>query len=442
MRRTLSTVLVAAAALAVIAPAAALAHGSAPKGGDPGTGAPTRDVAVVVRGLATANATPTAVQIDPRAGGGRWWRGSKGLRASGPVTIPIDAGTRIRKVGWASANFANLLAGDRLVAVLVVPKGTSPGALPAADAIVDLGPAPQRLVHFEVWGTLAADAGANATQVTVNVQRADRDATAALAGATSVTVKIDPKLTTIHKRGIGNETTADLKAGDRVKVEWKAPAGTTAGNLPAATRIKDHGPPPPVRLSLRGTAAANASATELKVNVQGANWRLQKGLAGATSISVKLDATATRIHKRGVATATFADLLAGDRVKVVWWVPQGTTLANLPAAAKVLDHGPPPPVRYEVRGLVAGDAAQSGVQVTIVGGNRRAGKALAGKGSAFVKLDAGTRIWKRGAGAVDWTRLKSGDRVRVAIWAAKDLSWDALPAARRVHDRGPAFPTK
>ena len=117
--------------------------------------------------------------------------------------------------------------------------------------------------HLDISGVVAADASGAAVQV--NVSRADPDAAAALAGATTVTVKIDAS-TRIEKRGTGSAGVADLKAGDRVRVAWEA-AVTPAAQLPAARRISDEGPPPLVHYVLRATVAGPATAAGLPVTL-------------------------------------------------------------------------------------------------------------------------------------------------------------------------------
>jgi hypothetical protein len=333
MRRGVTIAVVGLAAMVAAAPVA-LGHGGprgfdGPKGDQPGHQRP-----FLVRGVAAGDATATGVQVSV----GQGWKHHlfNPSRPGRIVTVAIDAGTHIRKVGVTAPTFADLKAGDRLLA-LVVPNGsTAPGTTPAADAIVDLGPATPVTARFEIRGTVAA----NATQgaVTVNVLGADRDARAALAGATSVQVSLG-SATEIRKRGVDAATFADLKAGDRVKVVWQAPAGTALASLGAAAKVRDFGPPLPVPFEIRGVVAADAGQGGVQVTALGGNHQARLALAGVTSVMVKLDPS-TRIVTRQGVVETFADLKAGDRVRVVWWAARGTTASNLPAASRVRDRGP------------------------------------------------------------------------------------------------------
>jgi hypothetical protein len=283
--------------------------------------------------------------------------------------------------------------------------------------------------HLTVVGVVAADATASGVQV--NVSSADPDAAASLAGATTIAVKIDAS-TRIGGRA-RPATYADLKAGDRVKVTWKA-AVTPAAQLPAARRIRDDGPPPPVRYTLRATVAGPASAAGLPVTL-GEGGRHIAAAPGSSAL-LKLD-PATRILGRGWAPEALTDLVAGDRIKVVIEAPRGANPLDYPAR-KVRDYGPPPPVRFAVRGTVAAAPTPTGLQVSVSIANARASAALGATGTVLVKLDPATRIHKRGVRAATYADLHAGDRVKVVWWAPRGTALAALPAAWKVTDRGPA----
>ena len=118
----------------------------------------------------------------------------------------------------------------------------------------------------------------------------------------------------------------------------QAPAGANPLDFPAVA-IKDDGPPRPVRFTVRGIVAADATPAGLQVGVSVANSHANAAL-GATGTVLVAIGPATRIHKRGVGPAGYADLKAGDRVTVAWWAPRGTALAALPAAFRITDRGP------------------------------------------------------------------------------------------------------
>src|SRR5207253_1787673 len=107
----------------------------------------------------------------------------------------------------------------------------------------------------------------------------------------------------------------------------------------ALGKAKLHG----VAFVMRGTLSADATADTFAMTVRGGNRHARRALAGADSVSVKLDAT-TRIWKAGIGKASSTDLKSGDRVLVMWKAPRKTTAADLPAARFVIDIGPAPAV--------------------------------------------------------------------------------------------------
>jgi len=96
-----------------------------------------------------------------------------------------------------------------------------------------------------------------------------------------------------------------------------------------------------VAFVMRGTLSADAVADSVGMDVRGGNRHARRALAGADSVTVKLDAT-TRIWKAGIGKAAFSDLKSGDRVIVIWRAPKKTAAADLPAARFVIDIGPKP----------------------------------------------------------------------------------------------------
>ena len=136
-------------------------------------------------------------------------------------------------------------------------------------------------------------------------------------------------------RGRMPETLADLAVGDRVTLVIEAPAGASPLDFPAVA-IKDGGPPRPVRFTVRGIVAADATPAGLQVGVSVANSQANAAL-GATG-TVLVDDRAGHPDpqaRRGARRAT-RDLKAGDRVTVAWWAPRGTALAG--AARRPPDH--------------------------------------------------------------------------------------------------------
>lgn len=124
---------------------------------------------------------------------------------------------------------------------------------------------------YKLWARVTADA--TPTGVNLRVLGADRDMRRALGGAKTLTAAIgtDTRIWLVgrarkdraadgrghrspkgHRRSRDRDwndrfqpavagATADLTRGDLVKVRFRAPAGTAAADLPAATRIVDFG---------------------------------------------------------------------------------------------------------------------------------------------------------------------------------------------------------
>lgn len=253
------------------------------------------------------------------------------------------------------------------LAVSVAVAATAPlaAAHPPGARVADAPKAPKGVV-YAATGVVAADAAPDAVQV--DVKRANRHMRTALAGATSVEVKIgESTRIRLHgrarlvaaagpkARGPKAGTYADLAAGDRVVVWIRAPRGTAAADLPPAARIHDLGPKPPpkpVAHVLRGVVAADAAADSVRVDVRRANRHMRRALDGAGTVTVKIGAdTRIRLVGRGKVeepdgsvrrAGTFADLAAGDRVIVWIRAPRGTAAADLPQAKGIWDLGPAP----------------------------------------------------------------------------------------------------
>jgi len=150
--------------------------------------------------------------------------------------ITSTKGATMRRI-CAAAIVASALTAT--AAVAAPPAGTTHGK-PAVSPSVSHKPLP-RPVQFVFRGVLTSDA--TAALVEVNVKSANHHARKALAGATSVQLKLDAT-SIIRKAAKHPATFTDLKAGDRVTVQLRAPRATTLANLPVLKRIVDVGPKP------------------------------------------------------------------------------------------------------------------------------------------------------------------------------------------------------
>jgi hypothetical protein len=121
------------------------------------------------------------------------------------------------------------------------------------------------------------------------------------------------------------------------------PSGTPGhSNAPAVSPASTHKPlPHPVQFVFRGVLTSDATAAGVQLDVKSANHHARKALAGATSVSLKLDASSI-IRKAGKHPATFADLNAGDRVMLQLRAARSTALSSLPALKRIVDVGPKP----------------------------------------------------------------------------------------------------
>jgi hypothetical protein len=142
----------------------------------------------------------------------------------------------------------------------------------------------------------------------------------------------------------------DLQAGDYVRVNVRAPRGSSLGTIEstAAGLIGDHGtqltrPDLPDYL-FRGKVSAVGSST-VSVDVRGGNRRALRALLGSsrTQAFTVGGSTIYLLWQGKVPTVTeLADLKVGDRVAIHVRAKAGSSLAQVTAtpAAKVAEHEP------------------------------------------------------------------------------------------------------
>jgi hypothetical protein len=98
---------------------------------------------------------------------------------------------------------------------------------------------------------------------------------------------------------------------------------------------------------------ADATAAGVEVSPLSVNRHMRDALGGAPTLSAKIDEDTTirlvgrarhlpagSTPKRAPKIGGFADLTVGDRVTVRIRAPRGTAAADLPAAFRIVDHGP------------------------------------------------------------------------------------------------------
>jgi len=142
----------------------------------------------------------------------------------------------------------------------------------------------------------------------------------------------------------------DLQAGDYVRVEVRAPRGSSLATIEstAAGLIGDHGtqlnrPDKPDYL-FRGTVASVGSSS-ISVDIRGGNRRALRLLLGSsrTQTFTVGDSTIFLLWQGKVPTVTqLADLKAGDKVAIHVRTQAGSTLGQVEAtpAARVAEHEP------------------------------------------------------------------------------------------------------
>ncbi len=130
-------------------------------------------------------------------------------------------------------------------------------------------------------------------------------------------------------------------AGHPDRGDKPAPAKTRQG--PKGTHYLTH-----------ACVVSNATATGVEVKTLSVNRHMRDALAGSPTLAVTIDPATTTIRlvgrarhlpegstpKRLPRIGGFADLTAGDRVTVHIRAPRGTAAADLPAAYRIVDHGP------------------------------------------------------------------------------------------------------
>ena len=128
-----------------------------------------------------------------------------------------------------------------VIAALAAVTLAAPAAIASARGNDHRAKGP-RTVEYEFRGVVTADASTVAVDLT-DVRGRSKHARRALAGASTITIKLDANTRFKGRRGL-NGTQVKLSAGDRVRVVIRAVKGLVAADLPAATLVSDRGPAP------------------------------------------------------------------------------------------------------------------------------------------------------------------------------------------------------
>lgn len=145
-------------------------------------------------------------------------------------------------------------------------------------------------------------------------------------------------------------TTTRLALGIAVAAAVAAPAALAHPANPGGPYHAPRGPDAPknVQYLLHACVTTNATPSAVDLRALWGNRQMRKALAGATTLTAKigdqtqilLTGRARKAQGRVPKVGTYANLIAGDRVVVRFRAPRGTAAADLPPAARIVDHGP------------------------------------------------------------------------------------------------------
>lgn len=243
----------------------------------------------------------------------------------------------------------------------------------------------------------------------------------------------------------------DLTSGDKVTLTLTVPDGTDPLSI-AATSVADLGAPAPATCAVRGIAASGVNGTSFSVTLTGgarhghhghhgySNGRRRRhggGAAPTTSspITVNFDGNTVFVDP-GNPSATIGNLAAGDRLIIIWSAAPGTALANMPPAAKVIDLGPPPPIRYRAKGIAAGAPTSTTIPLSVNRLHPNAAPAFPLGTTLPVHYNGSTVFVDPGNPSATIASIAHGDRLIVVWSAAPGTPALSLPATSRVIDLG------
>ena len=251
--------------------------------------------------------------------------------------------------------------------------------------------------------------------------------------------------TTFSTVSIPNASLGDLVTGDAVAITLNVPAGT-APLAVAASAVADLGAAAPVTRAVRGTATSGVTGTSFTVALGTKHTHQHRGhgnhnssarghASTTTSVTVNVD-TNTVFVDPGNPAATIQNIASGDRLIIVWSAPPGTALSNMPAASKVVDLGPPRPIRYRAEGVAASGAPTASISLTVNHLHPNFPPTFADGSTLTVQIDSNTVFTEPGNPTATIGSIAQGDRVIVVWRAAPGTAAVNLPAATRVTDLG------
>ena len=277
-------------------------------------------------------------------------------------------------------------------------------------------------------------------------------------GTPNVTTLLLDQTTTFATSTNSAASWSNLAPGDAVTVTVTIPAGGALATAPV-TSVVDTGTPAPITCVVGGIATTNGSSSGVSISVvlgrgrhghqrgQGRGHHVNAGrhnsnlhrlftnAPGApTSLNVRFD-TNTVFVDTVTPSATIDQIAQGDRLTIIWSVAPGTPLDSIPAA-KVIDRGPPPPIRYVARGVATTQGTLTGVDLTVGRIHPNVAPRLATGSVLPVAFSPSTVFVDAGHPSATIDQIAQGDRL-IVIWRApRGTSAVNLPAAVRVTDLG------
>jgi len=253
--------------------------------------------------------------------------------------------------------------------------------------------------------------------------------------------------TTFTTQSNANAAYSDLTSGDAVTVTLTVPHGTAPLTV-AATSVADLGTPPPVTCSVRALATSGVTGTSFTAAVTTGTKRHGHGHGNrngsrrgastttTTSVTVNFD-TNTVFVDPGNPSATIQNIAQGDRLVIVWSALPGSGLPSTLTATKVVDLGPPPPIRYRAEGVAGNDASLAGVSLTVNELHPNFPPTFVDGSVLPVQFNGSTVFVDPANPTATLANIAQGDRLIVVWSAAPGTAAVNLPAATRVYDLGP-----
>ncbi len=288
-------------------------------------------------------------------------------RAGGSKTITVNSATKLRapdRDASGSVTLADIIAGDKVKIHLLASDRTVARSVKV------------KVEALKIVGTVAA-VGKDSVTIT-------------LADATqkTLTVNADTKLKIPDTDASGSVTLADLKVGDKIKVETSATDATLA-----------------VSIYAKGTHQRGVKTVGIVTAVGSSSLTITDKAGITKTITVNADTKLRAPDRDASGSVTLADILVGDKVKIHLLASDRTVARSVKVEA------------LKIAGTVAAVGADS-VTITLADATQK---------TLTVNADTKLEIPDTDAsGSVTLADLKVGDAIRAKAIAAADSTLLAL----------------